>query len=205
MKKLFFLAALCATTLFIACEQTEVITDTAMQSINLENRAAGTYTLYAGQDIEAGTVNVEVIGEDLVVTYQTNECWSAGTTHLYVGTAEDLPLNGAGNPKHGQFPYAQEVEEDTLGNPLELLDVVTYTIPLAELEVTEMEMEDGSGAVSCVYIAAHAELYNDCYQETSEEPAEDAEDTGDAEETGYAAWDTEFDGSRWGGLIEYCF
>lgn len=197
MKKLFFLAALCATTLFIACEQTEVITDTDIQSINLENRAAGMYTLYAGQDIEAGTVSIEVVGEDLVVTYQTNECWSAGTTHLYVGTAEDVPVNGAGNPKHGKFPYAQEVEEDTLGNPVELLDMVVYTIPLSEVEVTEMEMEGGSSVVSCVYIAAHAELYNDCLG-TGEETE------GDAEETGYAAWDIEFDGNRWGGLIEYC-
>lgn len=190
MKRLFFLAALCATTLFIACEQTEVITDNSIETINLENRANGTYTLFAGQDIDAGTVSIEIIGEDLVVTYQTNDCWSLGTTHLYAGTAEDVPVNGAGNPRHGHFPYAQEAEDD------QLTDMVVYTIPLSEVELTEGD--GGSGADSCVYVAAHAELYNDCL--SSDEEAE-----GDAEETGYAAWDIEFEGNRWGGLAEYCF
>ncbi len=198
MKRLFFLAALCATTFFIACEQTEIVNNNALKTINLEDRANGTYTLFAGQDIDAGTVTIEILGDDLVVTYQTNDCWSLGTTHLYVGTAEDVPVNGAGNPQHGQFSYAQEVEEDTLGNPIELLDMVIYTIPLSEVELTEVENEDGSGALSCVYIAAHSELYNDCL--SSDEEAE-----GDAEETGYAAWDIDFEGNRWGGLIEYCF
>ncbi len=207
MKRLFFLAAICSITFFTACEQTEMITDNTLKTVNLQDRADAVYTLYAGQDIEAGTVTVTSTDTDLVVTYETNDCWSLGTTHLYAGTAEDLPMTGAGNPKHGQFPYAQEVEEDSLGNPVELLDVVIFTIPLSEIEMTEQAMEGVSAELSCLYVAAHAELYNDCFvPETSEEVEEDEDEveTGDEEETGYAAWDTEFDGNRWGGLIEYC-
>jgi len=189
MKGLFFLAALCATTLFIACEQTEVITNNSIEAINLEDRAeATTYTLFAGQDIDAGTVTIETTDENLVVTYQTNEGWSLGTTHLYAGTLEGLPTTGAGNPKHGQFPYAQEAEDGQLTN------MVVYTIPLSEVELTDGDGD--SGAASCIYLAAHAELHKSSSDEESE---------GDAEETGYAAWDIEFDGNRWGGLVEYCF
>jgi len=188
MKRLFFFAAICSITFFTACEQTEMITDDTIQTTNLQSRADAVYTLYAGQDIEAGTVSITNTGTDLVVTYETNDCWSVGTTHLYVGTAEDLPMTGSGNPKHGKFPYAQEVEVPS--------NTATYTIPLADIEFTQQAMAGGSGVVNCLYVAAHAELHNDCF--------DGGEETGDKEETGYAAWDTEFDGERWGGLIEYC-
>jgi len=188
MKRLFFLAALCATTFFIACEQTEVIIDNSVKTIHLEDRANDTYTLFAGQDIDAGTVTIEIIDQDLVLTYQTNDCWSLGTTHLYAGTLEDVPVNGAGNPRHGRFPYAQEVEDD------QLTDMAIYTIPLSEIELTEGEGDSSSDA--CIYVAAHAELHKSCSDDTSE---------GDDEETGYGEWDIEFEGNRWGGLIEYCF
>lgn len=72
--------------------------------------------------------------------------------------------------------------------------MVVYTIPLSEVELTDGD--GGSGAASCAYVAAHAELHKSCSDEGSE---------GDAEETGYAAWDIEFEGNRWGGLVEYCF
>jgi len=188
MRRLFFFAILCTITVFIACEQTEIIHNDAIETTNIENRTDGTYTLFAGQDIDAGTVTIEIIGEDLVLTYQTNNCWSLGTTHLYAGTLEDVPVNGAGNPRHGQFPYIQEAEDD------QLTDMVVYTIPLSEIELTEGD--DDSGSDACVYVAAHAELYKSCSDETAE---------GDDEETGYGEWDIEFEGNRWGGLIEYCF
>lgn len=187
MKRLFFFAALCIITVFIACEQTEIINNNAVETANLENRTDGIYTLFAGQDIDAGTVTIEIIDEDLVVTYQTNDCWSVGTTHLYAGTLEGLPVNGGGNPKHGHFPYVQESNgQDT--------DMVIYIIPLSEVELSDGEGD--SGSASCIYVAAHAELHGSCSGPDS---------GGNGNETGYGEWDIEFEGNRWGGLIEYCF
>lgn len=197
MKKLFFLATLCATVFFTACEQSELLTPNTLTTditdrndlVKEEVVEDGVYKLYAGQDIEAGTVSIKTTETDVVVTYETTADWEIGTTHLYVGTAEDLPLARSGNPKLGKFPYAQEVEEGKLTN------TVTYTIPLSEVQLTETELEGGSSVSSCFYVSAHAELFKT--PKTSEEVEV-------ITETGFAAWNTDFEGSRWGGMIEIC-
>jgi len=197
MKKLFFLAALCTTVFFTACEQSELLTPNTLTTDitdrnDLEGKEEavedGVYKLYAGQDIEAGTVSIKTTETDVVVTYETTADWQVGTTHLYVGTIEDAPLARSGAPKLGKFPYTQEVAEG------ELTNIVTYTIPLSEVKLTETEMEDGSGALSCFYVSAHAELFK--AGETSGEEV--------ITETGFAAWDIDFEGSRWGGFTEIC-
>ena len=67
-------------------------------------------TLFAGQDIDAGTVCVEVVDtgdtETLYITYNTTGGWELVETHLWVGTAlTDMPQTRKGNPKIGNFPY----------------------------------------------------------------------------------------------------
>ena len=56
-------------------------------------------TLLAGKDINVGTLTVEVVGDDLVVTYNITSPWLLEETHLYVGTSP--PTKSA----PGQFPY----------------------------------------------------------------------------------------------------
>jgi hypothetical protein len=91
-------------------------------------------TLWAGQNINVGNLNVKVDGTDLVVTYTITEPgWELGDTHLYVGTV--APTKSA----PGRFPYGPG---DAAGG--------VYTIPLDELPDPDV---DGN-----IVIAAQAEV-----------------------------------------------
>jgi len=95
--------------------------------------------LIAGQFYDSGEVIVVQDGENLIITYTTDGAWQIDATHLYIGALEDLPLNGAGNPKIGNFPYQDTYPAGTT--------LVIYTVPApAEGE--------------CTVIAAHAEVTN---------------------------------------------
>ena len=101
-----------------------------------------TQTLWAGQNIDAGTVSVAVEGENLVITYETKDGWELTETHLAVAhTLEGIPQTKKGNPIPGQFPYKHENLPGITND--------SYTIPLSELMV---ECDD------VLYIAAHASL-----------------------------------------------
>ena len=91
-------------------------------------------TLWADQEIDVGTLTVEVVGTDLVVTYAITAPWVLGETHLYVG--ELVPKKSA----PGRFPYG----------PDDAVDGV-YIIPLADL---------GAVAGDTLVIAAQAEVTN---------------------------------------------
>jgi len=83
------------------------------------------------QHIPVGELTVEVVGDNLVVTYIiTDPEWELLGTHLYVGTIE--PTKSA----PGRFPYGPE-------------DAVSgvYTILLTDF-----------GVATTLYIAAHAEI-----------------------------------------------
>ena len=95
--------------------------------------------LLAGKGINVGTLTAEIVGTDLVVTYEVNAPWVLGETHLYVGT--EVPKKSA----PGQFPYGPE----------DAVDSGVYIIPLA-----------GFGA-GPLYIAAHAEVTNPTEEETA--------------------------------------
>lgn len=97
-----------------------------------------TTVLYAGQTIPVGQVNITNDEEFLYVSYHTTDDWFLGSTKLFVGELSNLPVNGAGNPVLGQFPYQQ-------GHDLSVSDY-TYTIPLA-------------GLPSCYILAAYADVY----------------------------------------------
>ena len=97
-----------------------------------------TLALLAGKNINVGTLTAEIVGTNLVVTYEVNAPWVLGETHLYEGT--EVPTKSA----PGQFPYGPEDAVDGV-----------YTIPLA-----------GFGAAT-LYIAAHAEVTNPTEEETA--------------------------------------
>lgn len=63
-------------------------------------------TLWAGQNINAGTVSLSIQGDNLVVTYNTINGWGLYEAHLAVATSLDgIPRNKSGNPQIGLFPY----------------------------------------------------------------------------------------------------
>ena len=88
-------------------------------------------TLWADQDVDVGTLTVEVIGDDLVVTYAITAPWVLGETHLYVG--ELAPKKSA----PGRFPYG----------PDDVAEEGKYVIDL-------------EGFTGTLYIAAQAEVTN---------------------------------------------
>lgn len=96
------------------------------------------YNYFAGQNILVGTLDVTNDAQNLYVTYHFTGSWYAGATHLYVGSAAGLPVNGQNVPVPGHFPYS------TIHNPM--VQSYTYTIPLASLD-------------PCYIIAAHADVY----------------------------------------------
>jgi len=104
--------------------------------------------LYAGQTIEAGTVTLQVDGDDLTVTYDTTDGWELVEVHLWVGTSlADMPQTRTGNPIPGQFPYASG---DITGQTS-----YTVTIPLEDLEFS------CPGDDLTYLVAAHASLRKD--------------------------------------------
>ena len=98
--------------------------------------SADDFTLYADQIIDVGTLTVEVIGTNLVVTYNITSPWVLGETHLYVGTS--IPKKSA----PGRFPYGPE---DVVEEGKYVIDLGDFTDTLyiaAQAEVTNPEEID---------------------------------------------------------------
>lgn len=87
-----------------------------------------TVNLIAGQNEIAGTVTVDNDGENLIITYSTNENWTIDLTHLSIGNCDEqwVPTTGSGNPKIGQF---EQTEPHSSGT-----NVVVYMISLDALD-----------------------------------------------------------------------
>ncbi len=98
--------------------------------------------LLAGQFTLVGNVTVLNDEDEISVTYNiTTVGWEFEQTHLYVGDCNQIPVNNAGNPKIGQFPY--QTDPHLAGTT-----TFTYTIPLDSLNTQD----------SCFCIAAHASV-----------------------------------------------
>ena len=102
-----------------------------------------TAELYAGQDIDAGDVNVsyDSVTGNLTVEFKVvTENWTLAETHVHVATSlEDIPQTKKGNPIPGKFDYSKQYSPcEQAPDP--------YVIPL--------EWDYGE----TVYIAAHAKL-----------------------------------------------
>jgi len=132
-----------------------VLTNPTIVALGVDDYCGSeTYTLWAGQTIDAGTLVVSNDETNLYVTYNTTGTF--GTLHLWVGT--DLTLlpstqsgPNAGTPIPGQFPYSV----DATG-----LTTYTFTIPLENVPFyTECE--------STIYVVAHAEVNINNGQETA--------------------------------------
>ena len=88
--------------------------------------------LFAGQNIEVGTVVVSQVNTDtdplkpepdaLQVTYTLTGGWIMTDAYLWVGTSlSTMPRNSQGNPQIGQFPYVQTFSTNT--------NTCSFTIP----------------------------------------------------------------------------
>lgn len=70
--------------------------------------------IIAGQNEVAGEVCIDIVGGDLVATYQTNGDWQLGEFHLFVGESiDDMPATKKGSPKNGKFPYKGFGDDNT--------------------------------------------------------------------------------------------
>ncbi len=110
------------------------------------------YTLWAGQNIDAGVLSVLNDATNVYITYHITNAdpsLALNEIHLWAGLDPDqCPQNTPGFPKIGQFPYYANASSSTpQGNPL-LTDPLEYTvtIPLATL---------GAACGNVIYIAAH--------------------------------------------------
>lgn len=149
-------------------------------------------TLWAGQIYDAGTVTVEIQGDNLVITYETKDGWEMTQTCLYVGTVPPEPA-----PDPVSFPYKHE----------DLGGVTTddYTIALSEL---------GLECGDSLYIAAYAllgdmgawgegELIGECWWAMYFEVPIPCDGGEEECETAWAYGEYELPGQAWGWYFEY--
>jgi len=151
-----------------------------------------TVTLWAGQIYDAGTVTVEIQGDNLVITYETKDGWEMPQTCLYVGT---VPPESPPDPV--SFPYKHEA----LGG----VTTDDYTIVLSEF---------GLECGDSLYIAAYALLgnveawgegieFDECWFAMWFEVPIPC-DGGEPEcETAWAYGEHELPGQAWGWYFEY--
>ena len=84
---------------------------------NINNSRSTSYcleaNLIAGQNHIAGTVSAHTEGDQIIITYTTNEDWTIGATHLSIGDCDEqwVPTTGSGNPKVGKFEHSSEHDE----------------------------------------------------------------------------------------------
>lgn len=98
--------------------------------------------LIAGQSTVVGSVVLWIEDGQLAVRYSVSAPWTISVTHVAVAASMDgIPLNPAGNPLVGHFPYAQSHPPG----------VTAYTYAI-NLEEAGLESE------SVLELAAHAEV-----------------------------------------------
>ena len=100
-----------------------------------------TTNLMAGQHHTAGIVTIDIAGNDLIITYQTNSDWTIDATHLHITNCEEdgFPLTGSNNPKIGNFEFSSTHEEG--------ITEVTYRFDLDDFNINDT-----------ICFAAHAEV-----------------------------------------------
>lgn len=154
--------AICFLCFFVGCTNEQLENDELkkakpkntqiIQPNDLPNTDNGEHCVYtqliAGQHYSAGSVTIDVVGDNLVVTYTTNGDWTIGTTHLSIGVCEDdwVPTTGSGNPQIGHFEFTEPYFESE--------NEVIYIIPITDI-----------GDNYC--FAAHAEVEGPTGSETA--------------------------------------
>jgi len=103
-------------------------------------------TLWAGQNLDAGTVTIGHDTSFVYVTYNTTGGWELVQTHLDVeNSLEAIPQTGSGNPKPGKFAYSHSHPDGTTS--------YTYAVPIPYGSMLGSEL--------ALTIAAHAVVQQD--------------------------------------------
>ncbi len=150
--KIIAVLFLVSTFIFTSCSKDDLLIpkssfdNTKTSNVELTYISNGaSVKLLAGQTIEAGTIDLSIVNNNLIVTYNTTNGWELKEVHLFVNENFSLlPKTNSGNPQVGLFPYkAQNLNGAT---------TYSFTIPLSEF--------GGEEAVcnKSIYVAAHASL-----------------------------------------------
>ena len=140
------------------------------------------YTLWAGQSNNAGTVTITNDDDNLYVTYNTNE--SADLLEVHVNVYTEGSVLPTKRPAPGQAPYKA-------GNLY--ADSYTVTIPFSDLGTT-------ANCGAKFYFVAHAALTSDNQSDNSTDEPSNLNLAG---ETGYAGGNAPYTGTRGGGAWFY--
>ena len=115
MKKLIFMLT-AVIFIFTACQKEEgsadPVTATSESGFHKSDCQIVTKMIAGGgkydencTGIEVGTITVNEVGDNIIVTYEiTMAGWAIDATHLYVGPEDDIPHGKKGNIKNGHFP-----------------------------------------------------------------------------------------------------
>lgn len=144
----FFVLAVMTAFVGYSCDSNEVtsseeeaISVSQFRSVNVcDIEPCGevkTVNLIAGQNIVAGSIMYGNDADYVYVHYTTTGDWKMKAVQLYVGDCALIPVNKAGNPTIGKFPYKATFTE--------YQTAYTFAIPIDQLP-------------DCMCIAAHAEL-----------------------------------------------
>jgi hypothetical protein len=130
--------------------------------------------IMAGQNDNVGSIVVWNDETNVYVSYQTIGAYKLNKTHLFIGACSAIPVNGAGSPRIGLFPFT--ATHGTSG-----VSIYTYTIPRSSLPA------------GCVCIAAHAEIV--AFNSTGQQYYS---------QTGWGNGDQINDGGSWAMRFSYC-
>ncbi len=194
MKKVILQILAFVTPLMLSCSPEQIeddslnpnfrVIDATIRNIEQHNRNAGddhclTTNLIAGQHHIAGTITVDIDGDDLIITYTTNSDWTIGATHLSIGNCDEqtIPTTGSGNPKVGHFEHST-THNDGTNQVIYILDAFVldnnYCFAAhAEVfgptggETAWAEGEDFPGNNWAMYVSA---LLSDCDTDTGATP-----------------------------------
>jgi hypothetical protein len=107
-------------------------------------------TLYAGQNIPVGTVEVWNDGDALHITYRITAPWKMSESHLMVAASlSGIPQTAKGNPIPGKFTWSQTYDQGVSGSE--------FVISLSENDLES----------TFLFVAAHAVVTNGGQTETA--------------------------------------
>ncbi|HBL77246.1 MAG: hypothetical protein A2W90_15570 [Bacteroidetes bacterium GWF2_42_66] len=117
--------------LFVSCEQTGIVPDlnvepdqeltlkaakvkasaisySIVEAVPISDLCGSlpTTTFIAGQNYEAGSVQIANSKTKLYIAISMNEGWELDCTHIYIGTFDGIPFNNGGNLQTGNFPVS---------------------------------------------------------------------------------------------------
>lgn len=151
IKKIILTLTLVSTIIFSSCTNEGDFTTEGsdiLQAVVVKPEFTSGQTLYAGQTIPVGKVVVNIVDNNLTVTYNIlADGWELTEAQMWVGhTRLGYPQTKNGNPQIGHFPY-------NAGN-ITGLKTYTFTKPLSELGVTDVD----NCADFSLYFATHASV-----------------------------------------------